>query len=106
MSACLEDAGDSGVRTLGEAMQAYLTQARHEAAFPLARLTTDGCHLVLFRRCPDGSLLSHYDIPTDQLRTAAGVAFWARQIALKTWVTPRHMHRFADLIYRLNGGSD
>jgi hypothetical protein len=96
---------ERGLRPIGEILQVSIASWRHEARFPLVRVTSDD-YLVLYDREPTGDVISEYAIALSDLRSAARVAFWFRQLALKRWVTPKHLERMAHEIYRLNGGTD
>lgn len=37
-------------------------------------------------------------IPYDELKTAEGVAFWWRQLAVKSWMTPEFMYLLGQAI--------
>jgi hypothetical protein len=44
----------------------------------------------------DGREITH--IPLEELKTAAGVAFWWRQLGEKSWMTPELMKRLGQTI--------
>lgn len=76
-----------------------MERLQHRRSFPL--ICRDGEHLVLFDRYEDGTERERYDVPVVDLQRSAGVAFWVRQLAPKTWVTKEHLELLAQAVIDL-----
>ena len=90
----------NGEFSMAQIADAAMADLRHRAAFPL--IVRDGDFIVLIDRLEDGTEHERYDVPVDQLSTAAGTAFWMRQLAPKNWVTKKHLELLAQAVIDLN----
>lgn len=97
MNAQIRDPHEYTAGALADKLMATL---QHRRAFPLIR--REGDFLVLFDRYEDGTERETYDVPVADLQRAAGVGFWIRQLAPKTWVTKEHLELLAQAAIDLN----
>jgi len=96
MNARLADSDQrEGLRHISEIM-------RTPPTYPIPVVERDAAHLVIYDVQQDGSKREMYDVPVSGVQDAKGVAFWFRQLALKTWVTQKHLHSLACAIHKLH----
>ena len=97
MNAQIRDPHEYSARDVADKLMATL---QHRRAFPLIRRYGD--FLVLYDRYEDGTERETYDVPVADQQRAAGVGFWIRQLAPKTWVTKGHLDLLAQAAIDLN----
>lgn len=97
MNAQIRNAHDFSVAVAADEFMARMVRRR---TFPLIK--REGDYLVLFDRYEDGTERETYDVPVADLQRAAGVGFWIRQLAPKTWVTKEHLELLAQAAIDLN----
>lgn len=73
--------------------------------YPIAHVEIDGRHIVIYDVQANGERVEMYDIPVERIQDAPDVAFWFRQIALKSWVTKDHLYKLACVVHALHSGT-